>query len=389
MASRRRVLLVVFIALSFLVAFSTGCNALPGAGGGQYVIGASLPLTGQTSFIGEAIRKALELKVEQVNAAGGVNGHQLKLVVEDDQCDPTTGVSIAQRFLTQDNVVGMFGPACSAVSVADKETFQRAKVVDMTVASTADAITQGTDWSFQMAAPDSVYATTLATFAADHYKRVAVINDTSAFGLGAYGTVEKVLNDRNVKAVDHEQITAGQPDITPQALNIKQSNADFVIGLVLGADAAHLCQAKQQLGIPAQLAGQTAWSFPNLLSLANGSCEGALFTDPYDPNKPEAKAFLDAYQKKWNERPQYYFPAAGWDAITIWLQALEQAGSRNSNDVDQQKLLKALESVKGYRGAIGVGDATINFGPGQHVALKADGTHMRQIKGDQLVPFNP
>jgi len=351
----------------------------------DYTIGVIVPLSGQTAFIGESALKAMRLKVELINEQGGVNGHKLKLDAQDDKCDPTTGVNIAQRFVNDDSIVGVLGPFCSAVSIAVKPIFARAKIVDLTVASTADAITQGTQYTFQIAAPDGVYATTLANYAAANGKRVAVLNDTSAFGLGAYATVDKVLKERKANVVAHEQITAGQPDLTPQVLKLKQADADFVIALVLGGDAAKLCLTSRDLGFKAQLAGQTAWSFPNVLALARGACDGAIFTDPFDPAKPEAKAFLDAYEKRWSERPQYYFPAAGWDALSLWIEAAKKAGSVSANGIDQGKLLSALNEIKGYKGAMGVGTSTINFDASNHVALGVDGTHLRRIEGDKLV----
>jgi branched-chain amino acid transport system substrate-binding protein len=278
----------------------------------------------------------------------------------------------------------MLGPFCSAVSIAVKPIFARAKMVDLTIASTSDAITKDTNWSFQIAAPDGVYARTLANYAADHGKRIAVLNDTSAFGLGAYTTVENTLKERKANVVAHEQITAGQPDVSPQVIKFKQADADFVIALVLGGDAAKLCLTSRDLGFKAQLAGQTAWSFPNVLALAKGACDGAIFTDPFDPTKPEAKAFLDQYEKRWNERPQSYFAAAGWDAITLWKNAAEKAVD-GSGKVDQQKLLNALNDVKDYKGAMGVGGATINFSATNHIALGVEGTHLRRISGDKLL----
>jgi len=358
--------------------------AAPSASAQEYVLGLSVPLSGQTAFIGESALKAIRLKVEQINEGGGVHGHKIRLDAQDDKCDPTTGVNIAQRFVNDDNVVGMLGPFCSAVSIAVKPIFARAKMVDLTIASTSDAITKDTNWSFQIAAPDGVYARTLANYAADHGKRIAVLNDTSAFGLGAYTTIENTLKERKANVVAHEQITAGQPDVSPQVIKFKQADADFVIALVLGGDAAKLCLTSRDLGFKAQLAGQTAWSFPNVLALAKGACDGAIFTDPFDPAKPEAQAFLDQYEKRWNDRPQSYFAAAGWDAITLWKTAAEKAVD-SSGKVDQQKLLGALNDVKGYRGAMGVGNATINFSATNHVALGVEGTHLRRISGDKLV----
>jgi branched-chain amino acid transport system substrate-binding protein len=371
-----------------LALLATVLSAPSVAKAGDYTIGVIVPLSGQVAFIGEAAVKAMTLKVEQINAAGGINGHKLKLEAQDDKCDPTAAVNIAQRFVNSSDVVGVLGPFCSAASIAVKPVFSRAKMVNLTVASTSDAITQGTTWSFQIAAPDGVYAATLANYAADHGKRVAVLNDTSAFGLGAYATVDKVLKERNANVVAHEQITAGQPDVTPQILKMKQSAADFVIALVLGGDAAKVCLTSRDLGFTAQLAGQTAWSFPNVLSLSKGACDGAIFTDPFEPSKPEAKAFLDVFEKRWSERPQYYFPAAGWDAISLWSDAAKAAGTANSDEVDQTKLLAALNQVKGYKGAMGVGNSTFNFSDSNHIALGLDGTHLRRISGNELLPVN-
>jgi branched-chain amino acid transport system substrate-binding protein len=369
-----------------LLVVSTAGTPSAQAASADYEVGLIATLSGQVSFIGEAARKAIDLRVAQINASGGINGHHVKLLVEDDKCDPTAAVSIAQRYVNDDAIAGVLGPFCSAASIAVKPVFARARIVDLTIASTADAIAHDAAWSFQVAAPDSVYAATLANYAADHGKHIAVLNDTSAFGLGAFATVEQVLKSRGAPIVAHEQITAGQPDISPQVLSLKNAGADFVIALVLGADAAKLCLTARDLGLTAQLAGQTAWSFPNVLTLAKGACDGAIFTDPFDPAKAETKAFLDEYEKRWGERPQSYFAAAGWDAINLWAAAAAKAGSASQDGIDQAKLLHALEGVTEYHGAIGVGDTPIRFAAGQHVAIGASGTHLRRIEGDRLVP---
>src|SRR3569832_2313344 len=220
--------------LSTASALSVLAWAAPSANAQEYVLGLSVPLSGQTAFIGESALKAIRLKIDQINEGGGIKGHKIRLDAKDAKCDSPTGVIIAQRFVNDDIVVGMLGPFCSAVSIAVKPIFARAKMVDLTIASTSDAITKDTNWSFQIAAPDGVYARTLANYAADHGKRIAVLNDTSAFGLGAYTTVENTLKERKANVVAHEQITAGQPDVSPQVIKLKQADADFVIALVLG-----------------------------------------------------------------------------------------------------------------------------------------------------------
>ncbi|HVT27877.1 MAG TPA: ABC transporter substrate-binding protein, partial [Lacipirellulaceae bacterium] len=253
----------IFSAL--LLASAAGFAALTPAAAGDYVVGVIVPQSGQTAFIGDSALKAMILRAEQINAEGGINGHKIKLDAQDEKCNPTSAVNIAQEFVNGSGVAGVLGPFCSADSIAVKPIFARAKVVDLTVASTADAITKDSKWTFQIAAPDGVYAQTLANYAADHGKKIAILNDTSAFGLGAYATVDKVLKQRNANVVAHEQITAGQADLTPQVLKLKQAGADFVVALVLGGDAAKLCLTSRDLGFKAQLAGQTAWSFPNVL----------------------------------------------------------------------------------------------------------------------------
>ena len=184
-------------------------------------------------------------------------------------------------------------------------------------------------------------ATVSANYAADHGKRIAVMNDTSAFGLGAYATVEKVLKERNANVVAHEQITAGQADVHAQILKMKQANADFVIALVLGGDAAKLCLTSRDLEFKAQLAGQTAWSFPNVLSLSRGACDGAIFTDPFDPDKAEAKALPRPVREALERASAILFPAAGWDAMSLWSEAAKEAGTASSDEVDQAKSLAA------------------------------------------------
>lgn len=374
--------------LTALVVFTASVATATTASAGDYTVGVIAPLSGQVAFIGESAVKAMTLRVEQLNAAGGVNGRKLVLAVQDDKCDPTTAVNIAQRFVNSSDVAAVFGPFCSAASIAVKPIFARAKMVDLTVASTADAITKGTTWSFQIAAPDGIYAETLANYAVSHGKKIAVLNDTSAFGLGAYATVERALKERKANLVAHEQITAGQADVSPEVLKLKQADADFVIALVLGGDAAKTCLTSRDLGLNAQLVGQTAWSFPNVLSLAKGACDGAIFTDPFDPEKPEAKVFLDAFEKRWGERPRYYFPAAGWDALSLWANAAKIVGVAETGELDQTKLLAELNKVTGYKGAMGVGDATINFSERNHIALGRDGMHLRRISGDMLLPID-
>ena len=149
---------------------------------------------------------------------------------------------------------------------------------------------------------------------------------------------------------------------------------------VLGPEMLQFFRAYQQLGMTEPILGSYNLSIPAYLTMAKDLMEGVVFVDAFDADKPEAKAFTEAYVKEYHEQPPS-LPAYGWDGIHLIAQAIEKAGS-----LDKEKLRAAMASTTDYVGAIGAKGTSWGFPDGKRTGFDPQGAVVRIIKDNQHGP---
>src|SRR5687767_15144014 len=158
----KRILIASIVAVSLLSA----CQQQPGGGGDKVRIGVFMSLTGSTANFGISSVNGIKLAADEVNAAGGINGKQVELLVEDDRSDASEAATIVTKFVTQDQVHAVLGEVASSRSIAAAPIAQNAKVPMLTPSSTNPEVTKKGDFIFRSCFIDPVQGAAIAQFAA-------------------------------------------------------------------------------------------------------------------------------------------------------------------------------------------------------------------------------
>ena len=173
-----------FLSLSACIALTlSACQ--PAGSGDTIKIGFIGPLTGDAAAYGVDTLNGAKMKVDEINAAGGINGKQISLIVEDSKCNGADAVSAAQKLANVDKVVGVIGGACSSETLGAAPIFEAAKIVEIGTLSSSPDITKAGDFIFRAYPSDALKTKAMAQyFRSKGFTKVAVIAENTDFCVG-------------------------------------------------------------------------------------------------------------------------------------------------------------------------------------------------------------
>ncbi len=299
------------------------------------LIGGIGALTGDYAVYGEAVRNGAQLAVDEINAAGGVNGLKLALDFQDSQGKPEAAVSAYGNLIDKGMVISlggvMSGETASIVAEAKGDG-----IFILTPSGSAKACIEGNDNAFRLCFNDPQQGTISADYIADNElaKKVAVFYQSDLdYSVGLYETFKAECNKRGIEIVCEKSFTdSNKTDFSTQINAIKEADADLVfIPLYADAAATFLTQAKAAElskvffgcdgidGILTKISDKTI-------------VEGLMMLTPYasDSTEPDVVAFVSKYKEKYNADPNQ-FAADGYDAIYVIKAAIEKAGFNKDN----------------------------------------------------------
>lgn len=293
-------------------------------------IGVILPLTGAGAGLGIPVKNGVALAEKQINAAGGVNGRKIKLIVEDDTTNPDTALSKANGLIFGEKVVALIGPIQTANTVAIGGVSAPIKLPQITFNGLGPAIERERKCVFH-AAPSQVQN---ARAMMEYAKSIGVKNAAALFDSG-YGTVvwnelSKIADAYGIKFLATEKIEIAATDATAQAAKIRavQPDAVFIIG-VTGVPVRAIRQLQMKQPIISAL-GQATYEIAKSMGDAADNVVFPEFLVAEDP-LPHQKAFVDAYKQEYGRLPKAP-EAEGFDALTAITKAIAKVGPEAGNE---------------------------------------------------------
>jgi branched-chain amino acid transport system substrate-binding protein len=341
------------ILLSFIAA-SMLCIAPLAANAQQTVkIGVSAPLTGLGAANGKDIENGVRLAVEEANAQHlNIGGQpvQFELASVDDQGDPRVGVQVAQK-LVDDDVAVVVGYYNSGVALPSSPIFARAGIPLIDPAATNPAITrQGLNNVFRIIATDTQNSGNAGTYAVKvtKAKRIAVMDDRTAFGQGAVEEFKKAVQAAGGLIVAEEYTNDKAVEFNAQLTNIKAANADLLYFGGLDGQAGLLVKRMRQLGLRAQFVGSGGIADNVFIGSAGNAAEGAMAWEYGRPvnSLPEGRAFAEKFKKRFGANTLTYAPFA-YDCAWLAITAMKQA-----NSVKPAMFMQTLRTIQ-YNGITG------------------------------------
>lgn len=299
--------------------------------------GFAAPLTGPQSHYGEDMQNGLTLALEEANKNGiKVDGDTAKfiLVSRDDQADPRTAVQVAQQ-LVDEEVDGILGHFNSGTTIPASRVYNEAGLPQIAMATSPEYTNQDYDTTFRMMTSDTQQGAAVGKFIVDNLKgkKVAIIDDRTAYGQGLADEVEKAVKKAGGEIVRREYTTDKANDFTAILTNIKAAAPDAIFYGGLDAQSGPMKRQLVSLGIQAPLVSGEMTRSDTFLKLAGDAAEGtyaSLAGVPLD-KMAAGKDFAQRYEARFKKSPGVYAPYA-YDGAWTMITAIEQAGSAKPED---------------------------------------------------------
>jgi len=325
------------------LALATVMAAAPALADGTYKIGINVPLTGFAAADGKSALTGAELAVEQINAAGGVNGKMLELIVEDDQANPKQSVPAVIKMIESDGVVLGISGSYSGATRAAAGIYQDAGVPYIAAFAIHPDITRAGDYVFRTSFVGIVQGRAGAKLVGEDLgkKNVVIITLNNDFGKSlAEGFKEKaaaygitIVNEYNYGIKDRQfgSIVA----------KVKADNPDAIYASGYFFTAGPLVKQLRAGGVSATIIGQEGYDSQKFIDIAGKAAEGVIITTSLDRDSdaPETKSFIEAFEKKAGFKVDMV-AASGHTAVKVAAAALAKAG-----DGDSKALRDALAAI--------------------------------------------
>ena len=318
---------------------------------GDIVLGAVLPLSGGVSYDGQTDLNGAKVAIEELNAAGGVLGRQLRLVSEDGACNPNQSVAAAEKIITNEKAIALIGALCSSATGAVSETTKKYQIPMITGVSTAERLTEtGNPWFFRATTTTRINGASLSKslLGADTAKKIAFIVTSDDWGRSAATSYGAAFEKLGAKVVATEFFDRNDTDMTVSLTKIRAARPDFIFSVGGFQNAANVTTQARQLGLTVPILGEGAFATEPWAKLVGGFTTNVVGILEWVPGIEDAvnKTFVENYRKMFKESPTK-FSAAGYNTVQILAAALKRAGT-----TDAEPLRKAI-SATDYTGIMG------------------------------------
>jgi branched-chain amino acid transport system substrate-binding protein len=319
-------------------------------------VGVAEALSGGAAQYGTAIRNGFQLAADEINAAGGINGNKIQLVVEDEQGKKEEAINVFKKLIFQDQVLMVFGPTLSNSAQAADPIAQGAKTVAFGTSNTADGITSIGDFVFRNSVTEADVLPETLKMAAKKagVKKVAVLyGNDDVFTKSGYDNFKKALEDLKIPVTTTETFAKGDVDFKAQLTKIKATNPDAIVLSALLAEGAPIMVQARQLGLNVPIIGGNGMNSVKVFDLAKDKAEGLWVGSPWSiENQSETnRKFVVAYTGKYKTAPDQ-FAAQAYDGLYIAAQAMKKIKLSGNLAADRVALRNALPEVK-HNGATG------------------------------------
>ena len=352
----------------------------PAMAGDTIKLGVAGPHSGDLASYGIPTIKAAELVVKKVNAAGGVLGKKVELLVEDDVCKPEVATNTATKLISS-KVDVVLGHICSGATKAAMGIYKDSKIIAMSPSATNPGLTQSGDYPnfFRTIASDDAQAKLEVDFALGvlKLKKIAVLHDKGDYGKGLAEFAKSFLEqDPRGEVVLYEGITPGAVDYSAVVSKVKRSGAEAVIFGGYHPEASKIVSQMRKKRMKTIFISDDGVKDDTFIKVAKKYAEGVYATGPMDvSSNPMAIAANEAHKKAYGTDPGAFFLNA-YSAALALLNAIEQAGSTDYDAIAKALRTKDVATPLGNihfdkRGdATGVGFSMYQVQNGVYVELK-------------------
>ena len=351
-----------FIGLAaVLVVISLGISCGPKLNPNEIRIGEYGSLTGAQATFGQSTHEGIQMAVDEINAAGGINGKTLKVITADDEGKPEEAAVVVTKLITQDKAQIILGEVASSLSLAAAPICQSHQIPMISPSSTNPKVTEVGDYIFRVCFIDPFQGQVMADFATKNLKAktAAILRDQkSDYSMGLADFFIKRFQANGGTILVDQSYVAGDIDFKSQLTGIRTKKPDVVFAPGYYTEVGLITQQARELGLKIPFLGGDGWDSAKLYEIGGKSLDGCYFSNHYSVESadPKAQEFLKKYQAKYNHVPDA-LATLGYDATGVLAAALRQAKSLSGQDI--RDAIAATKDFSGVTGSISM-DANRN-----------------------------
>lgn len=375
---RSRFVTAALLGFTVLLA-ACGAGTTQQAAGQPILIGTIQPMTGPYAAFGVKFFQAYNMAIDEVNAAGGINGRPLKVQFEDSQDKQDLAQTAARKLASNKDVMAIIGGRLSGAGLAIAQIAEQEKIPYLVDHPSADAITKASppfDWTYRLNPASSFNTVPLREFlknTATDIKKVALLYENSAYGKGVAEPLKGWFDSNGYQVVVNELYPPLSLDYRDLLNKVKTASPDLLFLAANIPDSALIVRQAKELGVkPKMISGAGAgFSINEFLEQAGDAGNSVFSTGPWsgDPNDAKVKAFVQKFFDKFGHYPKEH-EAEGYAAIYVIADALKRAKSISRADI---------------KAALASTSLTTTFGPVKFESF--DGYHNQNngLKNGQVV----
>lgn len=350
--TRRHILAACVVAFASLPALTLAAEK-------PIKIGAVVSATGPASFLGDPQQKTLEMYVQKINAAGGVLGRKLELVLYDDASDANKANAFVRRLIIQDEVDAILGASTTGSTMAMVPQIEQSGVPAISLAAASVIVEPVKQWVFKMPHSDRMAAQkVLEDMKKRGFTQFALLSDTGGFGKSGRTETLKMAETLGLKVVEDQQYGEKDTDMTPQLTKVKSSPAQGILVFGTGQAPAIIARNYQQLALKQPLYTTHGQASVEFIKLAGKAAEGIRMPSPAllvagalpasDPQRNVSVDYAKAFEGQ-HKIDVSTFGGYSHDALLLLVDAIKRAGG-----TDKAKVRAAIEQTASFVGVSGV-----------------------------------
>jgi branched-chain amino acid transport system substrate-binding protein len=332
MKKNSRLFKVGFLVICLLLLVACGSKT---SGKPQIVFGMAAPMTGNDADYGIDLQKGVGLAIDEINAAGGINGQPVKLEVCDDKADPSAASLCAQKFVSESYIFAAIGNVNSTCTLAAGPIYDKAGLTDITGDSTNSQITQmGWTHMFRTIINDKQQGPGMVQIAVKTLgkSKLAIMYANSDYGNGLLNTAVPAITALGAQMVDAESYTPGDKDFSAQLTKIALAQPDALLLMTDYTEGGLILKQRIAAGLGnIAVIASAANVHPEFISLGGAGAEGAFVMTDFDPGQPTplVQKFVATYKAKYGSLPDE-MGAYGYEIPYIYKWAIDQGATKTT-----------------------------------------------------------
>ncbi len=334
----------------------------------KIVLGSHQPLSGPVALWGVPVTNGMRMAVEEINANGGIHGRKLELIVEDTAYQQNKAAQAGDKLLKRDKVFALVGPLGTPTNMVTMPRALKRGVLNIFPLSAAKEMFEPHHkLKFSNLTPydDQMRSAVKYFVEKEGVKQIGVLYQDDDFGKNVLLGCEEQAKAMGLPDIIKTNFKRGSKDFSSQIAKLKSGGAELVcLGTIIGETIGSMATARK-IGYDTKFVVSSAGYVPENITLAKGLTEGLYGTSQtpipyYEDATSEVKVWMDKYKERF-EKPAVLQSIAGYDAMSIFAEALETAG----RDLTADKVAEAMEGIKNRPSMFG--GATISFSAEDHL----------------------